>query len=303
MIRTVLIIGGSGFVGTHLATALREGYKVFSTFNDRPTYLPGVTSIPMRLANRSAGKQVLAFVRPDFVIYAAGPHHVEWAERNARDAERVHTAGAGGVSMISGMSPPRLIYLSSAYVFDGNRGNYRETDTVLPHSMFGKCKLGGENFVRGKSVNHLVVRTSQLLGRGNGLHVSFLDELRMRLSRGERVQLAQNEVHSFTTIWSLTDVIARLIESGPKNRILHYGGLTKLSVFEFGRRFAARFGFDPSLVTPKTVAFGRRVTEDSESKIYDFSLNSSQMIETLKVKPLLLEESFDLIEQKLIARL
>ena len=29
MVRTVLIIGGSGFVGTHLAQSLREGYKVF----------------------------------------------------------------------------------------------------------------------------------------------------------------------------------------------------------------------------------------------------------------------------------
>ena len=300
MIRTVLIIGGSGAIGTHLALKFREGYKVFATYNDHPTVIPGVTTIPMRLANRSAGKQVLTLVRPDFIVYAAGHHQIEWAERNARESERAHTAGAGAVSMVSGLAPARLIYLSSSYVFDGVRGNYHEQDTVLPHTMLGKCKLGGENYVRGKSVNHVVLRLGQVLGRGNGIRSTFFDELRIRLGRGERFQLPQNEIHSYVPIWGVIDVVSRLIEGGPKNKILHYGGLTKLSAFDLGRRFAKRFGFDPALITPKLVSLGRRMQDESDAKTYDFSLNSSQLIESLKIKPLLLEESFDLIEQKLV---
>ena len=41
--KAILIIGGSGFVGTHLALKLREGYKVFATYHTKRFAIPGVT--------------------------------------------------------------------------------------------------------------------------------------------------------------------------------------------------------------------------------------------------------------------
>jgi hypothetical protein len=71
-----------------------------------------------------------------------------------------------------------------------------------------------------------------------------------------------------------------------------------------GRQFAERFGYDPGLVIPGQ---SRRRTlsriDDSEARVRDYSLNATQLVETLKVKPLLLEESFDLIEKELVPSL
>jgi len=303
MIRTVLIIGGSGVIGTQLAQRLREGYKVFATYNDHPFNMRGVTTVPLRFANPSSAKQVLGLSSPDIIVFAAGSTIPEWVEKNQREAERVLTGGAGAVFSTSGGTPPRLIYLSSAYVFDGQRGNYRETDTVLPSLTIGRFKLSGENFVRTKSVNHIILRVSRIIGRGNGLRMTLLDELRMKLGRGERFSLPDNEIHSYVPVWSVVDTVAKLVESGPKNRTFHMGGLTKLNPFEFGQRFAKRFGYNPDLITPTASQLERKSSQDTSVKHYDFSLNSSQLIETLKVQPLLLEECFDLIEKKLVTGL
>lgn len=299
--RSVLIIGGSGFVGTSLALRMREQFKVFITYRSHPITIPGVTAIPLAADNRNWAKRVVYTAKPDAVIYAAGSNSVEKAEADPRMADHVHVGGPATASDVSDILQPKFIYLSNCYVFDGTRGNYHETDTVLPELALGKSKLGGENFIRGRSLNWIVVRSSPLIGRGNGLRLSTLDLLRMRLDRGERVELSNHETHSVSHISGLTDMLTKLIESGVRNKTLHFGGLTKLTQYEWGVKFAERFGYDSSLVIPSRAIFMRKgVASESHG---DYSLNSSQAVETLKIKPLLLEESFDLIEKQLIAGL
>lgn len=42
------------------------------------------------------------------------------------------------------MNCPKMIYMSSEYVFDGTKGNYKETDYPNPLQFYGLTKLLGE---------------------------------------------------------------------------------------------------------------------------------------------------------------
>ena len=288
--RSVLIIGGSSAVGTHLALAMRENFKVFATYHKHPIKIPGVTSLPLAADDREWAKRVVYLAKPDAVIFAAGSNSVAAAEADPRIAEHVHVGGPATVADVADILQPKFIYLSNCFVFDGSKGNYHEEDTALPFINIGKSKMGGENFVRGRSMNYFIIRSSPLIGRGNGFRNSFFDQVRMALQKGERIELQNNDTHSFGLMSSLTELIIRAVESGVKNKLVHYGGLTKLTHYEWAVQFAKRFGFDPSLVV---AARGGSVRKD-------YSLNSSEAVQLLKLKPLLLEESFNLIEQKLI---
>lgn len=264
--------------------------------------IPGVTFLPFNLDNRNWVKRVSYMAQPDVVIFAAGNSDKDWAEANARAAEQTHSGGAATLANATDMMQPRFIYLSTPYVFDGSRGNYHESDTVLPSTVYGRMKLGGENVVRSKCLNYVILRSSPLFGRGNGLNLSFLDHLRRNLSLKNRVEISHRELHNFASITGLCNLIVRLIDSGVRNRILHYGGLTKITYFEFAKLFAERFGFDSSLISFKAMPH-RKGNILHETPPLDFSLNCTQATETLKIKPLLLEESFDLIEKQLISHL
>ena len=144
--RSVLIIGGSGFVGSHLALSMRDQFKVFLTYHSRPIKIPGVTSLPLAADNRNWAKRVAYTAKPDAVIFAAGNNNVLAAERDPRTTEHVHVGGPATVADVADILQPKFIYISNCYVFDGSRGNYHETDTVLPDMALGKSKLGGENF-------------------------------------------------------------------------------------------------------------------------------------------------------------
>jgi dTDP-4-dehydrorhamnose reductase len=214
-------------------------------------------------------------------------------------AEKVHMDGPSTLAIMTGMMQPRFIFLSSPYVFDGFAGNYHENDMILPGSVLGRMKSGAENVIRSKCSNFVILRTSPVLGRGNGKNNSYLDRLRMAMDRNQRFEASNQELHSFIAADSFSEVVKRLIDSGLRNRVVHYGGITKVTYYEFAKEFAKRFGYDASLILAKARPQTTGATTD-ENFMFDFSLNSTQTIEALKIKPLLLEESFDLIEKQLI---
>ena len=286
--QTVLIIGGSGFLGTHLALKLRDDYKVMATYHSKPIQIPGVMTLPFSLRDPEWIKRAIYTVSPDVVIYAAGSNSVIAAERDTKLAEAMHVAALAPVLKASTIFQPRFIYLSNCYTFDGSRGNYREGDTILASTSLGKLKVSGENLVRSRALNYAIVRLSPVFGRGNGLSTPFLDRLRISLGRKQKIPMDGTEVHSYVAIPSVTDFIKRLIESGPRNRIYHFGGITKCTQYDFARAFAKRFKFDPSLVVQSGQA---------QHHPRDYSLNSTETAQMLKLKPLLLDEGFDALER------
>ena len=300
-IKTVIIIGGSGFVGTHLALRLRDQYKVFATYHSRPYSLAGVSYIPLILESKNWMKRLMYTTRPDIIIYALGSNNIQHCEKYPKISENLHAMGPASLTSIHEISSPRFIFLSNSYVFDGVKGNYTEAEPTLPQTHLGKIKVSGENMVRSKFTHSLIIRSSPLYGRGTPWNNSFFDHLRRALARGEKFEASSQEMHSFAPVSGLCDLIERAMEYEIKGKVLHYGGLTKLTTFQFAQEFAKRFQFDPNLILSKKTLTRRPGTQ--EDTICDFSLNSSQVIQMLKIKPFLLEEGFDLIEKDLISHL
>jgi dTDP-4-dehydrorhamnose reductase len=294
-LRSVLIVGGSGFVGSQLALRFREHFKVFATYYFNRISIPGVTCLPLDALKKDTVKRIAYTTEPDIIIYCAGKEDVSWAEERPKDADRIHTAGAVSVLTNSDILQPKFIYLSNSYVFDGRRGNYHEKDVVLPNANLGRTKLSSENYVKGRSLNHVIIRSTPLIGYGCGTNYSFIDRLRFALASGRMVKLDHNEYHSFAPISGFLELMTQICMSGVRNRILHFGGLTRMTYFELGRAFARRFGYDPNLVQIK-LRYRNEVIERPE---YDYSLNCTQTMETLKIKPLLLEQTLDLLDQHL----
>lgn len=299
--KAVLIVGGSGAIGSHLALRLREGYKVFATYHRHPIRIPGVTALPMNVFDRDWAKRIIYVTQPDVVVFTAGKNDVEWAEKNAQDADRIHAGGPVGISTLAAIFQPKFIFLSNSYVFDGNRGNFRESDVVLPPTQLGKSKVAAENYIRGRSLNYVIVRSSPVFGRGTAKNPTPLDLLRYRLERGERVELFGNELHSYAPISGLVELLARVIDGNIRNKYVHYGGLTNVTQVEFAKAFAKKFGYDPEKVIARQMASQHAgSTAVNLADLFDYSLNSSFAVENLKIKPLLLEEGLDLLKKDLI---
>lgn len=103
--------------------------------------------------------RVVDEVKPDIIINAAAVIDNRQIDKNPCPAIADNIIGAANLAIVSYSKNIRLVYLSTDYIYEGTRGNYREDDPIKPFNLYSWTKLGGEcSAVAVK--NHLIIRTS-----------------------------------------------------------------------------------------------------------------------------------------------
>lgn len=142
----ILLTGGGGRLGTELRALL-----------------PEVTAPSSAEMNVTGAGQVLAVVereRPDLIVHAAAYTNVGAAERERDACWSVNVVGTRNVAAAANAVGAKLVQISTDYVFDGERGDYRETDTPGPPvNYYALTKLVAEEAARAAR-RHLILRTS-----------------------------------------------------------------------------------------------------------------------------------------------
>jgi dTDP-4-dehydrorhamnose reductase len=287
--KKVLIIGGNGFVGSSLARGLKDGFQITCTHRARVTPIPGVRYVQFGAFHEKDRCTHLAqTIEPDVVIYAAGSNDPVRCEKDQAHTTLTHLTGPNHMLIASDYVKAKYIFLSSDWVFSGIEGNFSEADTPIPSSSLGKTKLNAENYIRSRSLNHIIIRSAPLLGRGPLDHPSWLDHLRGNEITGRHKGYAGNSFHNPVHVGELARMIQKIIETDVRNKTLHLGGLTKLSLLDLAGRFLSEFGYSDSPLPDSTPA--------SSTVAQDFSLNFTQTLKLLKTEPLILKQSLDLLQ-------
>ncbi len=155
----VLITGGAGFIGHHLALHLKRlGYEVLCVDNlsrSSEEALRALSSEDVGLAvldvtDYNSLKEVMSSAKPDVVVHAAALTSVEESVKIPAEYFNSNVIGTLCVGRSVGeCGVPRLIYLSSAAVYgDPLRLPIDENHPTSPKSPYGLSKLFGEEVVK-----------------------------------------------------------------------------------------------------------------------------------------------------------
>ena len=141
----ILLTGGSGLLGNEL----------------RKLGLPLVTptSAELDITDGDAVAEFVARNEPDVIIHAAAATNNRQIEANPSLALDVNITGTTNIARACLGTRIRLVYLSTDYVYRGDRREYSEDDEILPGNLYAWSKLAGEAAVRAVP-NHLIIRTS-----------------------------------------------------------------------------------------------------------------------------------------------
>ena len=97
-------------------------------------------------------------IKPKIIIHIAGlSRPMAKHDRNISESIDKNIIGTCNIVKISEKYNIKLIYFSTNYVYQGTKGNYKETDPVLPVNNYAWSKLGGECAVQMYS-NSLILR-------------------------------------------------------------------------------------------------------------------------------------------------
>ncbi len=246
----ILIIGASGFIGHYLLRRLQQdNHQVTGTYNARVPPDIDESWHRLEITDTQRLEQGFSQARPDVVVLLAAIADVGTAERSPARATEVNADGAAQVARICTQHHARLIFLSSEYVFGGDRGNYREDDEPDPNTHYGLTKRQAELAVAREASHCSIVRTSlvygwSIIGRRN-LATVIMD----RLKNNETFVGNADSYRTPIYVEHLTEGIAKLVDDY-HHGISHIAGADQMNMYEFGCAVAEESGLDSSLVTP-----------------------------------------------------
>lgn len=251
--RTMIVVtGASGLLGASVVLrAHAMGLEVAGFYHRHPLEVPGTVTRGVDLRDFSTTREVLLRLRPEAIIHCAAATNVEWCETHPRQTEEANVSASARLAEIACELNAHLTYISTDSVFDGQRGNYSETDAPAPLNIYARSKLAGEQEILKCLPSALIVRTN-IYGWNVQEKLSVAEWFLRQLTDGEVVQGFTDIAFCPMFAHDLTDILLHMVNRR-LGGLYHVTGSGKTSKYEFGRRVAAAFGFDPGRIVPSRI--------------------------------------------------
>jgi dTDP-4-dehydrorhamnose reductase len=248
--KTILIYGISSFVGSNLAEFLSKDFRIVGTYHRTKVRLDGILTIPCDVLQKEEVQLTLYAFKPDIVIYAAGLSSVLDCNEASDYADALNTVGLFNVADNCQRYKSKVIYLSSQYVFGGEKKIYREMDIPDPHTTYGKTKASAEFYLQKNSLNYLIFRLCPLYGRSiNPFQQTFFEKLERDLYVGKSFTADNNVSNGFLDIYFFAMLLKICIENDEQNRLFQVSSSDQVSHYEFAKIYARTFGYPESAIS------------------------------------------------------
>ena len=144
----IVVTGGTGRFGSVLKKSKFNYQLLFPKKNK------------LNITKFESIKRYLVKTKPFCLIHLAGlSRPMKIHEKEISRSIELNIIGTANIVRACKMLNIKLIYLSTSYVYPGKKGNYKETDPLLPSNNYAWSKLGGESAVQ-MYKNSLIIRAS-----------------------------------------------------------------------------------------------------------------------------------------------
>lgn len=270
--RRLLIIGASGFIGRSLIQRLcaAADYDLSATYHTRmPQDIGAHGPAPLRwypadVVDQAQLDRLFQHVRPDVVVHLAAISGIEEAERSPHEATHVNLGGTERIARLCARYQARLVFLSTDYIFSGDRGRYREDELPSPRVHYGKTKWEAEQAIARQLSQWSILRTSMVYGwPPPGAHGNLASGIIRSLESGHPFYGHTDMYRSPIYVGDLVKGMVRLVE-GNYQGIYHIAGADWVNMHDFARAVADVFHLDSHLVRP---ALAPQESKDSRPRL------------------------------------
>lgn len=248
----LLIIGGSGLLGSTLTEYALSDYDIHITYNKNLPQNTDVKSVRVDLLNeRTKIIDLIASLKPNVVVHTAAHPSVDLCETDHHTADLLHVDITKDITDVCRKINSKLFYISTDAVFGGEFGKkYTEEDLPNPINYYGKTKLAAEKIVL-NDLDNVILRTSVVYGWHN--RSRFTSWILGNLREKKPVDPFSDQYNTPTLVDDLAKSILEIIRLRISG-LYHAAGKTCLNRYEFAVEMADRFGYDKNLIKPVTAA-------------------------------------------------
>lgn len=251
----VAVIGGAGFLGSHLVNFLinKRGCRVLvldNLINGKTAHIHPYARFIWHDIRDSEDRlaQILTDNNIEFVFNAAAePYIPEGFERplhffdiNARAVLQV--LNACQKAKING-----LLQISSAEIYGDMPGKIKESDTIEPHSTYGVSKVAADGLVqvrwREKGVRAIAVRQFNAVGERE-THEYVVPEIISQLDKRPEVRLGNDSTRDFLYAGDVAEGWFHLLEGGEWGEVYNFGSENTIKIYDLARLIGKLMGYE-----------------------------------------------------------
>lgn len=249
--RKLAITGGGGFIAGSVIQQAPAEWEIHA-LSGKPSLAQrsGLVWHTLDLRRPADVRAALTEIAPDVVIHAAAIADIDFCEREPETARMVNVDLTAAVAESCRAQGGRLIFLSTDSLFDGQKGNYDESEKPSPVNEYARTKALGEALVSAVAdlviARVAVVMGFGLLGGGN----SFLERTVPMFREGRTIYVPEEEIRTPIDVVTLGRALLELA-AGEHRGTIHLAGNEALNRVVLTRRLAERLGFSPDGVVPR----------------------------------------------------
>ena len=237
-----LVVGGAGFIGSHLCDALlKEGHQVVCADDfslgtrENISHLKGNVDFCIYetdASDRKCLEEVFQKEKPDYVFHLAANSDIQASAKNP-DVEyrNTYTTTFQILSCMREYGVKNLFFASTSAVYGDKREELLDENTpgLSPISYYGAAKLGSEALISAFShmndINALVFRFPNVIGP-RLTHGVIFDFIRKLQKNPAHLQILGNgkQTKPYLYVTDLVDAIIRFMETGKPGVLLYNVG-------------------------------------------------------------------------------
>lgn len=248
----ILLTGANGFLGQYLcARLLSETHQVIATGKGQNRlpfqFGPNFTYVTLDFTDKDQVNEILDYHEPDIIIHAGAMTQADECELEPEKAYKVNVEGTRYLLAKAVKRAVYFIYLSTDFIFSGDKGMYEEEDIPGPVNFYGKTKLQAEALVKNYPFDWAIVRTVLVYGKPLAGRNNILTVVKNKLESGEIYKVVSDQVRTPTYVEDLANGIVRII-SKKASGIYHISGEEQLTPYDMAVKTADFLGLDRTLL-------------------------------------------------------
>ena len=228
--KSILITGGSGYLGRHLCAGAAKTHTIFTTYRTHSNDIKAGEPVQLDLTDRDAVLALVQDLSPQAIIHAAA---INPGRGDEQTMVQVNTEGSRYVAEAAVAVGARLVHVSTDVVHDGCHAPYADNAAPSPLNAYGRSKAAAESVVTEIDPQAAIVRTSLIYGleqmdRGTA---GFIE----RIKKGESLVLFNDVIRQPVWVENLVEALLKLANLDFAG-ILNVAGRQAMTREEFGRR-------------------------------------------------------------------
>ncbi|MFT3934219.1 MAG: SDR family oxidoreductase [Chitinophagaceae bacterium] len=253
MIKKVLVTGSNGFLGQYLVQHLLEkGYDVVAVGRGE-NRLPFVDADNFKYYNADITDDLLLndifeTETPHTIVHAAAMAQVDECQQQQEACEAVNVRATAQLLLSAEAFSKHFIFISTDFIFDGEKGNYAEEDATNPISWYGFTKVQAESIVETSEIPFAIVRTCLVYGNAlKGARNNIISWVKDSLTAGKQIKVVSDQWRTPTYVEDLVKGILLVIEKNATGAY-HISGKDTLTPYDMAMQTAQYCGLNSNLI-------------------------------------------------------